>query len=155
MKYDLLNNIISNYKDNITKIKTKYLELLSELTVIEDIQDELFVNSVHEIHNNRGYIIICYANEPNEDTFEIIGSGTILIERKIIRGCRSVGHIEDIVVKEKYRGNNLSQTILDLLQEYAIKQNCYKVILDCKRSVKKVYEKNNFVEKDIQMVKYL
>jgi GNAT superfamily N-acetyltransferase len=111
---------------------------------------------VHEIHNNnRGYIIICYVNEPNEYTFKIIGSGTILIESKIIRGCRLVGHIEDIVVKEKYRGNNISQTILDLLQEYAIKQNCYKVILDCKRSIKKVYEKNNFVEKDIQMVTYL
>jgi glycosyltransferase involved in cell wall biosynthesis len=51
-----------------------------------------------------------------------------------------------IVVKEKYRGNNISQTILDLLQEYAIKQNCYKVILDCKRNIKKVYEKNNFVD---------
>ena len=87
--------------------------------------------------------------------FEIIGSGTIIIEPKIIRGCRFVGHIEDIVVHTNYRSCGICQNILNILKEIAINNNCYKIILDCNESVKKVYEKNNFVNNGLQMSLYL
>ena len=46
------------------------------------------------------------------EEFIIIASGTIIIEPKIIRGGQNVGHIEDIVVKNNFRGKGISKAIL-------------------------------------------
>ncbi len=37
---------------------------------------------------------------------KIVASGTVLVEKKFIRGCGSVGHIEDIVVHDSQRGKS-------------------------------------------------
>jgi glucosamine-phosphate N-acetyltransferase len=84
--------------------------------------------------------------------FEIVASGTIIIEPKIIRGGKSVGHIEDIVVNSEYRGKGVVKEILEQLQSHATLCNCYKTILDCNEPVKKVYEKYGFIEKGLQMI---
>jgi glucosamine-phosphate N-acetyltransferase len=89
------------------------------------------------------------------DDFDIIASGTIIIEPKIIRGGKSVGHIEDIVVKKEYRGNKIAQDIIEQLNGLARENNCYKIILDCAENVKKVYENYGFEEKGYQMAVYI
>jgi glucosamine-phosphate N-acetyltransferase len=88
------------------------------------------------------------------NTFEIIASGTIIIEPKIIRCGRNVGHIEDIVVAKHMRGKGISSEILNILKEIAKENNCYKVILDCNDDVKNIYIKNGFEIRGIQMAKY-
>ncbi len=85
---------------------------------------------------------------------EIIASGSIIIEPKIIRGGKNVGHIEDIIVNKHFRGKGVSQKILDSLKLIAREKNCYKVIVDCCETVKKVYIKNGFSVKGIQMAEY-
>jgi glucosamine-phosphate N-acetyltransferase len=85
----------------------------------------------------------------------ILGSGTIIYEPKIIHGCKNVGHIEDIVVHEKYRGQGIAQKILEKLTEAASNKNCYKVILDCKKDLITFYEKSGFRQNNFQMSKYL
>jgi glucosamine-phosphate N-acetyltransferase len=102
-----------------------------------------------------GCIIITYTSSPECDDFEIIASGPIIIEPKIIRGGKSVGHIEDIVVKYAYRGKQMVKEILQELQCIAREKNCYKIILDCSEHVKRVYEKYGFEEKGLQMTVYL
>jgi hypothetical protein len=52
------------------------------------------------------------------------------------------------------RGKNLSQKILDILKEFAKNNDCYKIILDCHDTIKKVYIKNGFKINGIQMAKY-
>jgi glucosamine-phosphate N-acetyltransferase len=98
-----------------------------------------------------GTIIVCYIGTPLSEKFDIIASGTIIIEPKLIRGGKSVGHIEDIVVKSAHRGKQISSDILNLLKNIARENNCYKVILDCNEEVKKVYNRSGFEEKGIQM----
>jgi len=98
-----------------------------------------------------GTIIVCYIGTPLSDNFDIIASGTIIIEPKLIRGGKSVGHIEDIVVSQKYRGNGISKNILEMLKKVAREKDCYKVILDCNEEVKKVYNSSGFEENGIQM----
>ena len=44
-----------------------------------------------------------------EERESIVGSGTLLIEQKLIRSCGKAGHIEDIVISEKYRGKKLGK----------------------------------------------
>lgn len=139
---------------NIPKeyIKKEYFNLLSELTNTTEISDELFELNLKKI-NLFGKIIIGYKYIDNKN-IELVGSGTIIIEPKIIRAGMSVGHIEDIVVKSTWRGNKISQSILDKLNQHALESNCYKVILDCVESVSPVYKSNGFEIKGIQMGKY-
>jgi glucosamine-phosphate N-acetyltransferase len=149
-----LIDLLNEYPNNIEVIKMKYLELLSELTIISDLDTHIFSKNIESIHQ-MGYIIIKYTSTPECDDFEIIASGTIIIEPKIIRGGKSVGHIEDIVVKYAYRGKQMVKEILQQLQCIAREKNCYKIILDCSEHVKKVYEKYGFQENAVQMAVYL
>jgi len=145
---DLLNE---SPKESTEIIKQKYLQLLSELTVVTNLETDLFIQNVESIHK-MGCIFVKYISSPELPDFEIIASGTIIIEPKIIRGGKSVGHIEDIVVKNEYRGKQLVKEILEQLKSHAQLSNCYKTILDCNDRVKRVYEKYGFQENAVQMI---
>jgi glucosamine-phosphate N-acetyltransferase len=101
-----------------------------------------------------GIIIIGVLHDLSNNTIKIIASGTLIIEPKIIRGGKNVGHIEDIVVSENMRGKGISQELLNMLKIFARENNCYKVILDCNNEVKNVYIKNGLGVKGIQMAEY-
>ena len=154
IQYSSLLELLNNYNHFILQIKDKYLQLLSLLTNVEDISEEKFMETIMNISNMGGIIMIGYVSKPDSIDFKIVCSGTLIIEPKIIHGCKKVGHIEDIVVRTDFRGQNLSQNILFLLRKYAKENDCYKVILDCKEEVKKVYLKNGFEQKGLQMALY-
>ena len=107
-KYDSITliDLIHQYPNNID-----VLNLLSELTIISLMDTNIFLEKITLIHQ-MGCIIISYINSPDLEEFIIIASGTIIIEPKIIRGGQNVGHIEDIVVKNNFRGKGISKAIL-------------------------------------------
>ncbi len=143
------NNNLNILKEDIKK---QYLHLLGELTNATEISNELFELNLNKI-NSFGKIFIGYVIN-KDNSIELVGTGTIIIEPKIIRSGMSVGHIEDIVVKSEWRGKKISQNILNKLTAFASQSNCYKVILDCVESVCPVYKSNGFEIKGIQMAKY-
>jgi len=120
--------------------------------VTEYIETKLFEENINKI-SEMGAIIVGFIIDTSGN-IEIIASGTIIIEPKIIRQGKNVGHIEDIVVAPHMRGKRLSQEILNHLKRFAKESNCYKVILDCAEEVKNVYSKNNFIVKGLQMAEY-
>ena len=150
IKFIDLNELINNYSDNVDIIKDKHLNLLSELSIVTELDTNLYLEHVKKI-SSMGTIFVSYIDTPLSENFDIIASGTIIIEPKLIRGGKSVGHIEDIVVKSTHRGKQISSDILNLLKNIARENNCYKVILDCNEEVKKVYNRSGFEEKGIQM----
>jgi glucosamine-phosphate N-acetyltransferase len=152
LQYIQLKDFIDLNIHKIDKIKTQYLNLLSNLTETFDLETSIFFDTIQNINKN-GKIIICVKNYSTDD-FQIIGSGTIIIEPKIIRGGQNVGHIEDIVVDPEMRGKGITQKMLEILKYVAKNNNCYKVILDCSEEVKKVYMKSGFEIKGIQMAEY-
>jgi hypothetical protein len=115
IKFNKLSALIYDYPDNIEIIKGKYLDLLTELTETTELDTNLFLENINKI-NSMGTIIVCYIENPSLYGFKIVASGTIIIEPKIIRGGRNIGHIEDIVVKSSYRGYQINEDILDLLK---------------------------------------
>jgi glucosamine-phosphate N-acetyltransferase len=123
------------------------------LTESPDITDDKFIMNLMMI-NEHGLLLIGYIGHPNTDFFEIIATGTVFIETKIIHGGSSVGHIEDIIVHDKYRAKGISTVIIESLKEYSQSINCYKVILDCSEEVVSLYKKCGFIEKGIQMAIY-
>ena len=142
--FKLLDYVLEN---NVSIVKHKYLALLRELTVTPEITDTDFINSLKKIHDI-GKIVIGVCNG------DIVCSGTIIIEPKIIHGGKSVGHIEDIVVLEKWRGKGLASAVIDHLKEYGFNNNCYKIILDCDAKLETFYAKSKFSKKGIKMAIY-
>jgi glucosamine-phosphate N-acetyltransferase len=127
-----------------------YLALLEQLTIVEKekidfIQFESFVNNL----SNKHIIIVI------EDNNKIIGTGTLLIENKVIHNMGLVGHMEDIVIHNNYRKQGLGKKIIDELINISIQSNCYKIILDCNEKNVNFYQNSGFKQKEIQMVKYL
>jgi len=153
IKFIDLMDLMNKYIDNFDIIKEKHLSLLSELSIVTELDNNLYLEHVEKI-SNMGTIIICYIGTPLSENFDIIASGTIIIEPKFIRGGKNVGHIEDIVVKSTYRGRHLSKDILNILKNIAGENNCYKVILDCNEEIQRVYIKSGFEQKGIQMGLY-
>jgi len=153
IKFLNLMDLINKYSSKIDIIKDKHLNLLSELSITSYLDTPLYFENLKKI-NDMGCILVAYLENPLSDKFDIIASGTIIIEPKLIREGKNVGHIEDIVVKSIYRGYHISSDILALLKNIAREKECYKVILDCNEEIKKVYLESGFEEKGIQMAKY-
>lgn len=152
IKYIQLIDLLNTNPNLIEKIKEQYLVLLSELTTTRYIETTLFLKNVERISETGAIIVGIIDN--SSDNIEIIASGTIIIEPKIIREGKNVGHIEDIVVAKHMRGKCISSRILTILKSFARESNCYKVILDCNDNIKNVYTKNGFHVKGIQMAEY-
>jgi len=157
IQYDTLYNLVQqniHHPLTIQKIKTSYLLLLAHLTKTEPLTNEHFLQQVNQIHA-MGTIQIAYVECTEYPQYlEIIASGTLILEPKLIRGGKPVGHIEDIVVHPQYRGKGIATQILTQLTKYAETKECYKIILDCKEDVAKVYEKAGFEKHGLQMSKY-
>ncbi|GAH34488.1 unnamed protein product, partial [marine sediment metagenome] len=115
---------------------SQLIKLLGQLTTVGNpnhnnikpsIYDNIYVATI--IHNKKEIIIGCV---------------TILIEDKIIHNGGKVGHIEDVVVSNDYRGKGIGKIIINHCVALAKESGCYKVILDCNEENTKFYEKCGF-----------
>lgn len=84
----------------------------------------------------------------------LAATATLLVERKLVRGGASAGHIEDVVVDARFRGTGLGRRMIDTLTDEARRRGCYKVILDCAEVNVPFYERCGYVTKELQMVRY-
>lgn len=126
-----------------------YLSLLEQLTTVnrEIITDELFSDFVNNLSQLHQIIVIEVDNQ-------IIATGTVIIENKIIHGLNRVAHIEDIVVDSNFRSHGYGKDIINKLINISDNLNCYKIILDCNEKNLLFYNKLGFKQKEIQMVRY-
>jgi glucosamine-phosphate N-acetyltransferase len=151
--YLSLLSLLINYPSYKEKIITSYIKLIKQLSDTIDYDIDKFMVNLNQI-NNYGIIYVACLNLPPSDDFIIIGSGTCFLEPKIIHNFMNVGHIEDIVVDANFRGKGIVHNILNHLKNYAVSNNCYKVILDCHPDLVKVYSKSNYIQKGVQLAIY-
>lgn len=108
----------------------EYISLLHSLTNVYDNEDELkymidnFKRQIIKIPDNINIFVIM-------DNNIVIGTGTIIIEQKIIHGFGKIGHIEDIVIDKNYQGKGIGKKLINFLLNFAKENNCYKTILGC------------------------
>lgn len=124
-----------------------YLQLLSQLTEVGHITPEEFANILAKIQSQIWVF---------EDTTakKIVASASILLEQKIIHGGGIVAHLEDVVVDDSYRGNQLGQKLIANMIEKARESCAYKIIADCKTELLSFYSKNGFQKKGEQIAIY-
>lgn len=137
----------------LTDYDKGFADVLSQLTTVDGLTKADFVErySYMKAHNYEYFVIVI------EDTTKsiIVGSGTILVERKFVHKNGLVGHIEDIVTHKDYRGLNLGKLVIDTLKHIGKLTGCYKVILDCNQNNIPFYEKCGFKHKEFEMVWYI
>ena len=126
-----------------------FLQLLEQLTEVnsDDITYDDFCKHFDE---KTSYTYVIFDQNNNK----VIATATLFIEKKFIHKLGSVGHIEDVVVDNNYRGKNLGKEIVDKLIMVAKDHKCYKIILNCSDKNVRFYEKCGFNRKDVQMVQY-
>jgi len=89
-----------------------------------------------------------------EENNVIIGSASCLIETKLIHNFGKVAHIEDVVISRNNQGKGLGKNLIEYCLQFAKKNKCYKIILDCDDNNVIFYEKCNFERKGNMMTKY-
>jgi glucosamine-phosphate N-acetyltransferase len=137
-------------EQTIEHVMDSYFRLLRYLTLAPDVPIDVFIKSVLDIQE-RGDIRVAYTVEDGK--IFIHGTATLLYETKLIRGCKRVGHIEDVVVSPNYRDQGVAKCLISFLVQMA-SESCYKVILDCTEELVPFYEKCHFEKKGVQMAHY-
>ena len=125
-----------------------YKNLLNEFR-ITNIDYNFLIEYINSLPYNQD-ILIAFDN-----SYNIIGTITIIFERKLINNGKSVCHIEDLIVSKLYKNKGFGSKILEHVKNYAFENNCYKIILNCNNELKKFYEKNYFNSNNIEMSLYI
>lgn len=82
---------------------------------------------------------------------KVIGTATLVIERKFIRRGGLCGHIEDVAVHPDHQKHGVGKALVKRLISLAKFRGCYKVILDCEPKVAGFYQKLGFKESEKHM----
>lgn len=152
------------------------LSLLAQLTVVGDTTPAAFAQRVRELASGPEHVFVVVgacgppllsslllplalaqrlALPPDGQGGPVLATATLLLERKIARGCGLCGHVEDVVVDATARGRGVGRLLVAALVERARQAGCYKVILDCSRDNEGFYAACGFVQKELQMALYL
>ncbi|KAI3495767.1 hypothetical protein L1887_38113 [Cichorium endivia] len=109
-------------KLEITDKNKGFMELLQQLTVCDPVTDDEFQNRFKELESYGDDHVICVIEDATSS--KIIATGSVFIEKKFIRGCGKVGHIEDIVVDSSARGLQLGKKVVNFLADHARSTGC-------------------------------
>jgi GNAT superfamily N-acetyltransferase len=123
----------------------KYLILINDFRTTNYTYNQ-FSNFLEKNKNIEIWVI--------EQNHELIASGTILYETKLIHNISLYSHIEDIVVLSKYRNKGFGNILLNELINVCKKNGSYKILLDCHEKLIIFYEKSGFKKNGNQMVIY-
>lgn len=104
--------------------KRGYLDVLRVLTTVGEISEDAWNQRYDWIasRNDEYYMLVVCDGEDN-----IVGTGSLIVERKFIHSLGMVGHIEDIAVEKNQQGKKLGLRIIQALDFVAEKVGCYKV----------------------------
>ena len=105
-----------------------------------------FINSLPNNHD----ILLLFDDKTNN----IIGTITVLLEKKLINNGKLVCHIEDFIISTSYKNKGYGKKILEIIKVFAREKNCYKIILNCSNDLKNFYKKSSFENKNIEMSMY-
>jgi glucosamine-phosphate N-acetyltransferase len=138
---------------NIVKLNkkinfTEYYNLINQLSPINfKLFEKNIKDFIDKLDKNINIFLLINNNK-------IIGSGTVIIENKIIHNFKKVGHIEDVIIDKNSRGNGYGEKLVKYLIDFSEKLNCYKIILNCSEKNMKFYEKIGFKKKNLEMSLY-
>lgn len=125
-----------------------FLQVLGQLTSVGEISREAWTQRWEEMKScNSTYYVIVIEDTTVEGGM-VIGAATMVIEKKFIHSCGSVGRLEDVVVSDVYRGKQLGKLVVNTATLLAVKLGCYKVTLNCNDKMIKFYSSIGYKSED-------
>jgi glucosamine-phosphate N-acetyltransferase len=82
---------------------------------------------------------------------KVVGTATLLLERKFIHRGGLVAHIEDVATHKDSQGQGVASALLRHVIDEARKLGCYKVVLTCYDRFAPLYAKLGFRTHDVGM----
>ena len=116
-----------------------YTSLLSQLTRVGGLDETRFKAQFQAIKRSPGMYYIVVIEDAGNGL--IVGSASLIIERKFIHAAAVRGRIEDVVIGQDYRGRHLASLVVELLTLLGRALGCYKMSLDCKPHLTGFYGK--------------
>lgn len=127
-----------------------FVELLRQLTDCGTITADDFAKRFHQMKQCPDTYYVLVLEDIHAD-HEIVGSATLVCEKKFIRQLGVRGRIEDVVVHDRCRGQQLGKLMLDLLTQLARDEcDCYKISLECKDHLVTFYRQFGYDHEDKQ-----
>lgn len=138
----------------LSDIDDEYLDLLDTLAAASSrpllgAYQNLFMEMKKDYHSTY-YIIVV----EDLESHHVIGTATLFLERKFLRGKGICGHIEEVIVHPDHQRKAIGKLMVLTLIKLAFSLNSYKVILDCSDSNVGFYEKCGLSRAGIEMKKY-
>ncbi len=127
-----------------------YLETLNNLAEVGDLNINQAEEILEKINKQNSIIFIAQTDDK-----QIIGSVTLLLEQKFLRGGKLAGHIEDVVTRKGYESQGVASTLIKKAIKIAKEKGCYKIVLDCDQKLISFYKKFGFKNQGICMKRYL
>ncbi len=114
------------------------LNLISKIEPSLKIKEDIIKTILDDANN---HIFLIKFDDKN------IGIVTLTLEPKFIHeGCKA-GHVEDLLILPEYRGNKISNKVIEELKEKCMNSECYKIILDVSNSkIKDIFKNSGFQE---------
>lgn len=129
------------------------LNTLTALTTVGDVSQLQFENIVTKwdaltlLNGSKIYNPIVIINDQDE----VVATGMLFIEEKLIHNGGTIGHIEDIAVRKDQQGKSLGKILIQKLVHVGKDSGVYKIILDCDPKNVGFYEKCGFSEAGVEM----
>ena len=127
--------------------------LFQTLSNLSDV-DGLTTNirkDVFKRASGEGVYFFVAVSEEDMSKGQIISTVKLIIEPKFFHGGKAAGHIEDVATRAGFEGNGLAKALLKEAIKVAEENNCYKIILDCKKELIPFYNKLGFESHDVCM----
>lgn len=127
-----------------------FLECLKELTVVGNISKDKFEKTFIDRKYKNVYTYVAV----DKKTDKVLGTGSVFYEPKFIRECATKAYIEDISVIKDAQGKGIGRELVLFLENKAICDGCYKIILTCNEKTSGFYKKLNFKKIEDAMAIY-
>ncbi|KAG9237372.1 putative glucosamine 6-phosphate N-acetyltransferase 1 [Amylocarpus encephaloides] len=129
-----------------------HLDPLRDLAAVGEISETDWRGRFEEMRRAEGvyYVVVIEWEGPGGER-RIVGTGTLVVERKFLFKLGIQGHVEDIAIVKAHQGKQLGGALLAALNRIAREVGCYKNILDCSLKNSPFYEKCGFTERGIEM----
>lgn len=142
--------IIRELKEDDLQDGRGFMATMSNMNDISDLSFGERKKIWLEAKKQNAYFFVAVSDEETYGE-QIIATVKLIIEPKFFYGGRYAGHIEDVVTRKGFEGMGLAKALLQVAIDKAKEEKCYKVILDCDKSLVNFYRKSNFKEHDVCM----
>ncbi|CAF0727581.1 unnamed protein product [Adineta ricciae] len=127
-----------------------FVDLLRQLTECGTITYNDYLKRFQQMKQcpNTYYVLVI---EDLTSDQQIVGTTTLVCEKKFIRQLGVRGRVEDVVVHDRCRGQQLGKLMVDLLTQFARDVcDCYKISLECKDHLVTFYQQFGYDHEDKQ-----